>query len=75
MARYSQARADRDAELTQFLIREVFQPEQVEAVMFHSDGRLWRVEVGLAPRSPTRSASGSPSASITPCGSLRRFSM
>jgi hypothetical protein len=52
MARYSQARADRDAELTQFLIREVFQPEQVEAVMFHSDGRLWRVEVGLAAEEP-----------------------
>jgi hypothetical protein len=49
---HSQARADRDAKLTQFLICEAFQPEQVEAVMFNSDGRLWRVEVGLAAEEP-----------------------
>jgi hypothetical protein len=48
MARYSQARADRDADLTHLLLREVFPPDQVEAVVFRSVGRLWRVEVGIA---------------------------
>jgi hypothetical protein len=48
MARYSQARADRDADLTHLLMREVFPPEAVEAVVFRSVGRLWRVEVGVA---------------------------
>jgi RNA polymerase sigma factor (sigma-70 family) len=48
MARYCQARADRDADLTHLLMREVFPPDQVEAVVFRSVGRLWRVEVGIA---------------------------
>jgi hypothetical protein len=48
MARYCQARADRDADLTHLLMREVFPPDQVEAVVFRTVGRLWRVEVGIA---------------------------
>ena len=48
MVRYCQARADRDADLTHLLLREVFPPDQVEAVVFRSVGRLWRVEVGIA---------------------------
>jgi RNA polymerase sigma-70 factor (ECF subfamily) len=48
MARYCQARADRDADLTHLLMREVFPPDQVEAVVVHSVGQLWRVEVGIA---------------------------
>jgi RNA polymerase sigma-70 factor, ECF subfamily len=47
MARYCQARADRDADLTHLLMREVFPADQVEAVVFRSVGRLWRVEVGI----------------------------
>ena len=47
MARYCQARADRDADLTHLLMREVFPPDQVEAVVFRSVARLWRVEVGI----------------------------
>jgi RNA polymerase sigma factor (sigma-70 family) len=48
MARYCQARAARDADLTHLLLREVFPPDQVEAVVFRSVGQLWRVEVGIA---------------------------
>jgi hypothetical protein len=48
MARYCQARADRDADLTHLVMREVYPPHQVEAVVFCSVGRLWRVEVGIA---------------------------
>jgi len=48
MARYCQARADRDADLTHLLLREVFPPDQVEAVVFRSVARLWRVEIGIA---------------------------
>jgi len=48
MARYCQARADRDADLTHLLMREVYPPDHVEAVMVRSVGRLWRVEVGIA---------------------------
>jgi hypothetical protein len=48
MARYCQARADRDADLTHLLLREVFPPDQVEAVAFRSVARLWRVEIGIA---------------------------
>jgi bifunctional DNase/RNase len=48
MARYCQARADRDADLTHLVMRDVFPPDQVEAVVFRSVGRLWRVEVGIA---------------------------
>lgn len=48
MARYCQARADRDADLTHLVMREVFPPDQVEAVMVRSVGQLWRVEVGIA---------------------------
>jgi RNA polymerase sigma-70 factor (ECF subfamily) len=47
MARYCQARADRDADLTHLLLREVFPADEVEAVVFRSVGRLWRVEVGI----------------------------
>jgi RNA polymerase sigma factor (sigma-70 family) len=47
MARYCQAHADRDADLTHLLMREVFPADQVEAVVFRSVGRLWRVEVGI----------------------------
>ena len=47
MARYCQARADRDADLTHLLMREVFPADHVEAVVFRSVGRLWRVEVGI----------------------------
>jgi hypothetical protein len=52
MARYCQARADRDADLTCLLMREVFPPDQVEAVMCRSVGRLWRVEAGVAAEEP-----------------------
>ena len=48
MAHYCQARADRDADQTHLLLREVFPPDQVEAVVFRSVVRLWRVEVGIA---------------------------
>jgi RNA polymerase sigma-70 factor, ECF subfamily len=48
MARYCQARADRDADLTHLVMREVFPADEVEAVVFRSVGRLWRVEVGIA---------------------------
>ncbi len=48
MAGYCQARADRDPDLTHLLLREVYPPDQVEAVVFRSVGRLWRVEVGTA---------------------------
>jgi bifunctional DNase/RNase len=48
MARYCQARADRDADLTHLLMREVFPPDQVEAVVVGSVGQLWRVEAGIA---------------------------
>jgi bifunctional DNase/RNase len=48
MARYCQARADRDADLTHLVMREVFPADEVEAVVFRSVGRLWRVEVGMA---------------------------
>jgi RNA polymerase sigma-70 factor (ECF subfamily) len=47
MARYCQARADRDADLTHLLMREVFPPDQVEAVVARTVGQLWRVEVGI----------------------------
>jgi ribosomal protein S13 len=47
MARYCQARADRDADLTHLLMRQVYPPDQVEAVMVRSVARLWRVEVGV----------------------------
>jgi len=48
MAGYCQARADRDADLTHLLLREVYPADQVEAVVFRSVGRLWRFEVGIA---------------------------
>jgi bifunctional DNase/RNase len=48
ISRYCQARADRDADLTHLLMREVFPPDQVEAVVVRSVGQLWRVEVGIA---------------------------
>ena len=48
MARYCQARADRDADLTHLLMREVFPADEVEAVVSRLVGRLWRVEVGIA---------------------------
>jgi hypothetical protein len=48
IARYCQAHADRDADLTHLLMREVFPPDQVEAVVVRSVGQLWRVEVGIA---------------------------
>jgi len=48
MARYCQARADRDADLTHLLLREVFPADQVVAVMVRSVDQLWRVEVGIA---------------------------
>jgi RNA polymerase sigma factor (sigma-70 family) len=48
MARYCQAHVDRDADLTHLLMREVFPPDQVEAVVVRSVGQLWRVEVGIA---------------------------
>jgi aminoglycoside phosphotransferase family enzyme len=44
MARYCQARAD----LTHLVMRQVYPPDQVEAVMVRSVGQLWRVEVGIA---------------------------
>lgn len=47
LARYCQARADRDADLTQLVMREVFPPDEVEAVMFRTVGRLSRVEIGI----------------------------
>jgi RNA polymerase sigma factor (sigma-70 family) len=47
LERYCQARADRDADLTQLLMREAFPTDQVEAVMFHTVGRLSRVEVAI----------------------------
>jgi hypothetical protein len=46
-ARYCQAHADRDADLTHLLMREVFPADQVEVVAFRSVGWLWRVEVGI----------------------------
>ncbi|HEX6677692.1 MAG TPA: bifunctional nuclease domain-containing protein [Actinomycetes bacterium] len=46
LRRYCQARADRDADLTQLLMREVFPTDQVEAVMFRTVG-LSRVEVAI----------------------------
>jgi hypothetical protein len=52
MARYCQARADRDADLTHLVMREVFPPDQVEAVVVRSVGQLWRVEVGIASEEP-----------------------
>jgi RNA polymerase sigma factor (sigma-70 family) len=52
MARYCQARADRDADLTHLLMREVFPADEVEAVVFRSVGRLWRFEVGIAAEEP-----------------------
>jgi RNA polymerase sigma factor (sigma-70 family) len=52
MARYAQARADRDADLTHLLMREVFPPDRVEACVFRSVGRLWRVEIGIAAEEP-----------------------
>jgi bifunctional DNase/RNase len=48
MAHYCQARADRDADLTHLQMREVYPPDQVEAVVFRLVARLWRVEVGIA---------------------------
>jgi RNA polymerase sigma factor (sigma-70 family) len=48
MARYCQARADRDADLTHLVMREVYPPDRVEAVMVRSVGQMWRVEVGIA---------------------------
>ena len=48
MARYCQARADRDPDLTHLLLRDVYPPDQVEAVVVRSVARLWRVEVGIA---------------------------
>jgi hypothetical protein len=48
MARYCQARADRDADLTHLLMHEVYPPDRVEAVVVRSVARLWRVEVGIA---------------------------
>jgi hypothetical protein len=45
--RYCQARADRDADLTHLLIRDVFPVDRVDAVVFRTVGRLWRVEVGI----------------------------
>jgi RNA polymerase sigma factor (sigma-70 family) len=48
MARYCQARADRDADLAHLLMREVFPADQVEAVVVRTVGQLWRVEVGIA---------------------------
>src|SRR5215203_4376586 len=48
MAGYCQARADRDADLTHLLLREVYPADQVEAVLFRLLARLWRVEVGIA---------------------------
>ena len=47
MARYCQARADRDADLTHLAIHDVHPPAEVEGIVFRSVGRLWRVEVGL----------------------------
>jgi RNA polymerase sigma-70 factor, ECF subfamily len=47
LARYCQARADRDADLTHLLLRDVFPPDEVQAVVFRSVGRLSRVEVGV----------------------------
>ncbi|HEV8424201.1 MAG TPA: hypothetical protein VGS14_03290, partial [Actinomycetes bacterium] len=47
MARYCQARAARDADLTHLLMREVFPADEVEAVVFRSVGRPWRFEVGI----------------------------
>jgi hypothetical protein len=52
MARYCQARADRDADLTHLLMREVFPPDQVEAVVVRSLRQLWRVEAGIAAEEP-----------------------
>jgi hypothetical protein len=52
MARYCQARADRDADLTHLLMREIFPPDQVEAVVVRSVGQLWRVEVGITAEEP-----------------------
>jgi bifunctional DNase/RNase len=48
MERYCQARADRDADLTHLLMREVFPPDAVEAVVYRTVGRLWRVETGIS---------------------------
>ena len=48
MARYCQARADHDADLTHLLMRDVFPADQVEAVVVRSVQRLWRVEVGIS---------------------------
>jgi RNA polymerase sigma factor (sigma-70 family) len=52
LERYCQARADRDADLTQLLMREVFPTDRVEAVMFRSVGRLSRVEVAITGEHP-----------------------
>jgi RNA polymerase sigma factor (sigma-70 family) len=52
MARYCQARAARDADLTHLLMREVFPADEVEAVVFGSVGRLWRFEVGITGEEP-----------------------
>jgi hypothetical protein len=47
MRRYCQARADNDADLTHLLIRDVFPIDKVDAVVFRTVGRLWRIEVGI----------------------------
>jgi bifunctional DNase/RNase len=54
MQRYCQARADHDADLTHLLMRDVYPPDQVDAVVWHSVGRLWRVEIGIADQDPAQ---------------------
>jgi RNA polymerase sigma factor (sigma-70 family) len=52
MERYCQARAARDADLTHLLMRDVFPPHAVEAVVYHTVGQLWRIETGIVADEP-----------------------
>jgi hypothetical protein len=61
MARYCQARADRDADLTHLVMREGVPSRRVKAVVFRSGRAVVAGRgSGLPPRSPSRSVSGSP---------------
>jgi hypothetical protein len=69
MQRYCQARADHDADLTHLLMRDVYPPDQVDAVVWLSVGRLWRVEIGIADQALPNSANSSPRSPTGPCES------
>jgi bifunctional DNase/RNase len=77
MARYCQARADRDADLTHLLLREVFPPDQGRGggvPLGRSVGRLWRVEVGIAAEESEQERERFATAPTKPCESWRRSS-